>query len=91
MYCKSADFLCNLQQFRIQNASEEWKSADFLRNLQQFEIQNALQEWKFCRGIPAPGCIFRPAKSKSMKNPPNGNNSFSANFNFSKNLNMKSP
>jgi hypothetical protein len=58
----------NLQQFGIQNASEEWKSADFFRTLQQFGIQNAWEEWKFCRGIPAPGCIFRPARSKSTTN-----------------------
>jgi hypothetical protein len=54
----------NLQQFGIQNAYEVWKSADFFRNLKQFGIQNASEEWKFCRGIPAPGCIFRPASSK---------------------------
>jgi hypothetical protein len=30
----------NLQQFGIQNLSEEWKSGDFLRNLQQFGTKN---------------------------------------------------
>jgi hypothetical protein len=43
---RSADFLRCLQQFGIQNASEEWKSADFPRNLQQFGIQNVSEEWK---------------------------------------------
>jgi hypothetical protein len=54
------------------------ESADFLRTLQPFGIQNTLEEWKFCRGIPAPGCIFRPARSNSTKNHPNSNNSYRA-------------
>jgi hypothetical protein len=56
---KSADFLCNLQPFGIQNASEEGKSADFLRNLQliafsgrQDQIQQKILQTVI---IPLPG------------------------------------
>jgi hypothetical protein len=46
------------------------------------EYKNTSKEWKFCHGIPTLGCIFRPARSKSMKNPPNGNNSLTVNVYF---------
>jgi hypothetical protein len=71
----SAYFLSNLQQFGIQNTSEERESAEFLRNLQQFGIQNVSEEWKSAD-------FFHNLQQFGTKNPRNGNNSFTVNVNF---------